>query len=259
MESCLYEGRLRHRRREPVAHAFSYRLFMAYLDLDELDEVFRGRWLWSTRRPALAWFRRADYLGDRKLPLAQAVRALVAERTGQEPRGPIRVLTHLRTFGYVFNPVTFYYCYDAAAARVETIVAEVHNTPWNERHAYVLSDGGSALGPGHHRYVFAKAFHVSPFMAMDHVYDWRFVDPGRRLVVHMDNLVAGRSLFDATMVLERRPITGRSLARALLAYPLMPARVMAAIYLQAARLRLKGIPFHSHPAEPPAALPPRTP
>lgn len=158
MHSCLYDGWVRHRRFAPRAHAFRYRLFMAYLDLTELDRVFRGRWFWSTRRPALAWFRRADYLGDPSVPLDQAVRDCVERNTGVRPRGPIRLLTHLRYFGYVFNPVSFYYCFDTADTRVETIVAEITNTPWGERHAYVLS----ARGEQPLRFRFGKAFHVSP-------------------------------------------------------------------------------------------------
>ena len=138
MQSCLYLGSLRHRRHAPRPHAFRYRVFMTYLDLGELDEVFRGRWLWSTRRPALAWMRRADYLGDPAVPLDEAVRERVARETGERPRGPIRLLTHLRMLGACFNPVSFYYCFDQAGERVETIVAEITNTPWNERHAYVL-------------------------------------------------------------------------------------------------------------------------
>jgi DUF1365 family protein len=218
---------------------------MLYLDLDELDEVFRGRWLWSARRPALAWFRRADHLGDPDVPLDVAVRDLVETRTGRRPEGPIRLLTHPRYFGYVMNPVSFYYCFDADGERVETIVAEVHNTPWGEMHAYVLE---AAAGEGRRkRFRFDKTFHVSPFMGMDQQYDWRFVDPGSRLPVHMENWEGGRLLLDATVAMKRRPITGGGLARMLLRYPFMTGKVIAAIYFQAFRLWLKRCPFHPHP------------
>ncbi len=247
MNSALYCGEVRHRRLSPVGNEFAYRLFQVYLDLDELDQVFRGRWLWSTTTPNLAWFRRADHLGDPATPLADAVRDLVESRTGRRPQGPIRLLTHLRYFGYVMNPVSFYYCCDAADKHVETIVAEVHNTPWGERHCYVLSESLNSGSDAKKLYRFEKEFHVSPFMGMRQDYAWRFNQPGAALAVHMDNFERKGKLFDATLTLERREITGFELARALLLYPFMTAKVIAAIYWQALKLRLKGAPVHSHP------------
>lgn len=246
MNSCIYQGTIGHRRRSPVPHEFRYRLFMLYLDLEELPRVFDGRWLWSARRPALAWFRRADYLGDPAVPLDCAVRDLVAERTGIRPTGAIRLLTHLRYFGYTQNPVSFFYCFDAAGTRVETIVAVITNTPWGERHAYVLPVQPDA--PQDHRVRLTKSFHVSPFMPMDVDYEWRFSPPGDRLTVHMENLVDGMPVFDATLALRREPVTGPALAGALLRYPWITASVVTGIYWQAFRLWLKGAPFHDHPA-----------
>ena len=248
MHSALYIGRLRHRRFAPREHRFNYRLFMMYVDLAELDEVFRGRWLWSARRPALAWLRRADYLGDPALPLDTAVREHVAAQTGVRPSGPIRMLTHLRYFGVGFNPVTFYYCFDANDTRVESIVAEITNTPWNERHAYVLSNAAADSTPRALRYRFAKEFHVSPFMPMEMDYDWSFGVPGERLSVNMQNFQQGARVFDATLDLTRREIGAGALARALLAFPCMTATVIAGIYLQAFKLWFKRIPFYAHPS-----------
>jgi uncharacterized protein len=248
MNSALYIGRLRHRRFAPVPHAFTYRLCMAWLDLGELDEVFLGRWFWSTRGPALAWLRRADFLGDARLPLDQAVRERVERETGKRPAGPVRLLTQLRTFGHCFNPVSFYYCYDTTGTHVEAIVAEITNTPWNERHAYVLQAPQGAAHRAKLRFHFRKSFHVSPFMPMDFNYDWRFSEPGARLAVHMKNQRAGGSLFDATLALERHEITGRSLAGALVRYPCASLLTLGRIYWQALQLRLKRVPFHAHPA-----------
>lgn len=248
MNSALYFGRVRHRRTAPVGNAFTYRIFQVFLDLAELDEVFRGSWCWSARRPALAWFRRTDHLGDPDLPLDEAVRRLAAERTGRRPNGPIRLLTHLRYFGYVMNPVSFYYCYDAAGEQVETIVAEIHNTPWGERHCYVLNQADAPGG----EHQFDKDFHVSPFMDMEQSYIWRFNQPGEALTVHMDNVERGDKLFDATLTLEKREINAASLAGALLIYPLMTAKVIAAIYWQALKLWVKGAPIYTHPKNKPA-------
>jgi DUF1365 family protein len=235
VHSAAYLGWLSHRRRAPRPHAFRYPLFMAWLDLAELDEVFRGRWLWSTRRAAPARFHREDHLGDPAQPLDGAVRDLVEARTGRRPEGPIRLLTHLRYFGYVFNPVSFYYCFDAAGARVETVVAEVNNTPWGERHCYVVNTKDRSR----------KAMHVSPFMPMDLDYRWRFSPPGERLAVHMALLRSEERLFDATLSLRRQPL-GNSL---LLRYPLMTFQVVVAIHWEALRLWLKRLPVFTHPAK----------
>jgi DUF1365 family protein len=250
MHSCIYEGTVRHRRFRPVSNEFRYRLFLMFLDLNELPELFKGRLAWSGDRFNLAYFRRADHLGDPQIPLDQAVRSLVEERTGARPSGPIRLMTHLRYFGYCFNPVSFYYCYDQAGSRVETIVAEIHNTPWQEEHCYVL---GEALNEhpvrGWKRYQFAKDFHVSPFMDMGLWYDWRFREPGESLSAHLTDIEKGTKLFDATLSLRRREISDSALTRVLISYPFMTVKVTTMIHWQALRLLTKGAPFFVHPAK----------
>jgi hypothetical protein len=252
MNSALYEGWVRHRRYalQPVSprpHDFRYRIFLLWLDLSELDRVFAGRWLWSVDRPNLASFRRKDYLGDPAIPLDEAVRQEVARQTGQRPEGPIRLLTHPRYFGYGFNPVSLYYCHGADGETLEAIVAEVTNTPWKERHVYVLPMAANLGTPDKPRFKTPKAFHVSPFLPMDLDYVWRLTRPGEHLLMHLDDLQDERKAFDATLNLRRRPLTGANLARALLRFPFMTGQVVFGIYWQALRLWLKGTPLHDHP------------
>ena len=249
MHSCLYEGRVNHRRFAPKAYAFDFRLFYAYLDLDELDQVFARRWFWSTRHPAPAWFRRSDYLGPENVPLKTAVCDRVERETGHRPLGPIRLLTHLRYFGYVFNPVSFYYCFDPADRSIEALVADITNTPWGERHAYVLPREQSISPSNSLRFRFGKDFHVSPFMPMDIAYDWLFDPPSEHLSVHMHNFQNGQKVFDAILELNRRPLDGRTCARMLASYPLLTVKVIGTIYWQALRLFLKRTPFYTHPSK----------
>jgi DUF1365 family protein len=246
VRSCLYEGRVVHRRTSPVDHEFRFPLFMVYLDLEELDAVFDRRWLWSTRRAAFARFDRRDHVGSPEVPLGETVRALVADRTGHCPQGRVGLLTNLRYAGYLINPVSFYYCWDESGEHLETVVADVTNTPWNERYTYVLDERGRsksgicASTP--------KEFHVSPFMQMDLGYRFTFTPPGERLAARIENLEGdGDRIFDALLTLERREICGSSLARSLVLHPFMTAQAAAAIYWQALRLYTKGAPFYAHP------------
>lgn len=245
--SAIYEGWVRHRRYAPHAHAFAYRICLMYLDLDELERLFAGRALWSIGGRNIAEFRRSDYLGDAHVPLADAVRARVLAATGAAPRGPIRLLTNLRYFGHCFNPVSFYYCYREDATTLETIVAEITNTPWNERHSYVLPVAAAERRGCAYAWTFAKAFHVSPFLPLQREYAWRFTAPGPSLRVHMDVLHDGARELDATLVLERREWSGPALARVLWRYPAMTLKVVAAIHWQALRLWLRRNPIYAHP------------
>jgi DUF1365 family protein len=242
--SCLYDGWVRHRRFAVSEHAFRYRIALAYVDLDELPDLLGGRLV--DPRPGLVRFRRRDYLGDASVPLAEAVRSRAAELTGERPLGPIRVLTQLRTFGHCFNPVSFYVCWRADEASVQTVLAEVTSTPWGERRAYALqARPGSALVTGE----FAKALHVSPFLGMDQRYLARMTSPGPTLSVHIENRRADALEFDATLALRRRELSRRTLAATLLRYPVPTLRVLALIYANAARLALRRVPIHPHPSQ----------
>lgn len=249
LSSCLYAGRVRHRRFGPVGHAFEYALYMLYLDLDEIDTVFKGRWFWSVNRPNLVWFRRRDFLYGTDEPLREAVSRCVMEAGGPRPQGPIRMLTHLRVWGYNFNPVTFYYCFDADGTTLSSLIAEITNTPWQERRRYVLLPDQDEGGGPMHRYRFPKDFHVSPFMPMDLDYDWRFSDPGPSLAVHMRLDQAEKKLFDASLRLEAKPLDAFHLASVLVRYPFMTLRVIAGIYFEALRLKWKGLRVYDHPHE----------
>ena len=247
MQSGIYTGHVRHRRFLPIENSFRYALFLVFADLAEMEQAFRSSPFWSVNRFNLACFLRKDHFGDPGTPLDTSVRSLVESKTGKRPSGPIRLLCHFRYFGHCFNPASFYYCYNPEGTRLETIVVEIHNTPWGEVHCYVLDESRSLARPPYQRHELEKEFHVSPFMDMDMHYDWRFREPRETLNVHMESFKENKKFFDATLTLRRREITGPLLNRVLWTYPLMTLKVTAMIYWQALRLRLKKAPFYAHP------------
>ncbi len=246
--SAVYEGWIRHRRFDPVEHDFRYGLFLMYLDLDELPGLLDPYPLFSARRRAPARFHRADFMGDPARPLAECARDTVEAETGERPTGPVRLLAGLRYFGHSFNPVVFYYCFDDTGERVEAIVADVKNIPWGERHPYVLSRKdreGPVLTDE-----LDKKLHVSPLMGMDQTYSFRAGEPGPTLSVQIESRPRqgdpGKS-FDATLSMRRHPLSPALLTRMLARYPAMSLQVVAKIYAQALRLRLKGVRPVPHP------------
>jgi DUF1365 family protein len=238
--SCIYEGTVVHRRLRPERE-FRHRIAMAYVDLDELPSLLGGRLLRSGPGPAR--FRRSDYHGDPQVPLAEAVRRTVAEHLGRAPQGPIRLLTTLRSYGVCFNPVSFYYCFDDAGAQVEAVLAEVTNTPWGERHPYVI-EGETGI--------FEKAMHVSPFMGMDHVYRCRAAAPAADLHVVIENHRGEETVFEAALAMRRYELTRATMRRISLRYPMATIRTLALIYGHAVGLRLAGVRPFPHPSRRPA-------
>jgi DUF1365 family protein len=238
-DSAIYFGDVRHRRFAEHQREFRHGLAMAYVDLDELPRLGIG-----SSRPGLVRFRRSDYFGEG--PLDVAVRDRIEADTGLRPDGPIRVLTHLRSFGHCFNPASFYYCFDRDE-RLQALLAEVTNTPWGERQSYSLVRGdrsGRVL-----RGQSEKLMHVSPFFGMDQRYEWSVAQPGETLSLHIQNREDGRVAFDATLSLARRPFTRRSLAAMTARYPFATLRILALIYGHAAAIRLRGIRTRPHPAK----------
>jgi DUF1365 family protein len=242
ISSAIYSGTVGHARRGARSHAFSYRMYMLYLDLDELPGL------------ALRSFRRSDFLGDPSRDLSLEVRDRVEAALGFRPEGPVRLLTHVRSLGYVFNPVSFYYCFERDGETLRAVVAEITNTPWGERHAYVIPAGDDGAAS-----TFEKAFHVSPFYPMEQTYRWSLARPGDSLRVDMANLEKGQEVFRATLAMRRQAWSPAALRRAVLLQPLMAWKVHAAIYWQALRLWVKGVPFHVHPAKRATAAPRSTP
>ena len=245
IDNYIYCGTIRHRRFTPISHSFSYPIFMAYFDIAKVDTMLSRSLLWNIDKPSLVSFYRKDYHGDTKKSLDEAVRETVYNKTGKMLEGPIRMLTHLRYFGYCFNPVSFYYCFDRNDKRVELIMAEVTNTPWKERHSYIISDKadkGTSLTAN-----LDKELHVSPFWGMDHSYEWLFSVPEDALVVNMKNFKDDEKVFDATLSLRRRKLNIKNLVIQTMRFPLITARVVFRIHWQALKLWVKGAPFFIHP------------
>ena len=248
-KSALYTGVLHHRRTSPKVHDFKYQVALFYLDLSEIETIFNLPLFFSHRAPSLAGFRREDYLkGDPSL--TQAVKDLILARTGKTHDGPIRLLTQIRYFGFCFNPVSFYYCFDQSE-KLQFIVSEITNTPWNERFAYVSE---VKAGDDSYRFEFKKDFHVSPFLPMDLQYIWKFnvpkpTDPKSALRVHMEDwdLKTNERVFESNLVMKPMPMTRGNLARLVFGYPLLTIKTILAIYFQAVLLKLKGATFYTHP------------
>src|SRR4051812_1453277 len=238
---ALYEGVARHYRATPTAREFSPRLFLAYLDVDALPGSLDALPGWSGRRRAPVRFRRRDFLDGDERPLGDAVRDLVDQRIGRRPAGPIYLLTQLRTFGWLFNPLSVYYCWDTAGHTLDAVVLEVTNTPWGERHWYVLDapNRGEATTMG-------KAMYVSPFLPMDVDYLVTWSPPGEALHLDIQVIREDTNVFSAGLALRRTVLDRRTAVTVLMRYPLLPFRVSVAIYRKAISLFLTRVPLYRH-------------
>ena len=250
INSCLYRGHVEHRRSLPHTHQFRYHLYMIYLDLAELDQVFADRLFWSHRFPTMNWFRRADHLGNKTIPLDQAVRQYINAETGTYPEGPIRLLTHLRQFGIQMNPVSFYYVFSRDGETLNFVIAEVNNTPWGESHCYLLKPEAWRATPGHHLPT-KKELHVSPFMAMEQEYYWRLAKPRDHLSIQIDVQTPSGKILDVSLQMQRVPLRASTLTGLAIRFPLLTLFVFLRIYIQALWLWLKKTPFYHHPKKRP--------
>ena len=245
MESSLYFGEVRHQRKSPKKHAFNYRVFMAHLFIDEIKEIFQKRWFWSIDRFNLSSFHRKDYHKPKQNDLAEAVRKTMTEQLGYEVKGPVSIITHLRTFGYCFNPVSFYYCWNEEKNKPHALMVEITNTPWHERYAKCFR--WDDCDDGKSKYAFEKEFHVSPFIGMNIDYDWRFLGPSDKLKVDMILREEEKIIFTAHLNLARKAVNSANMAWALFRFPLLTFRITFGIYWHALILRIKGCKFYPHP------------
>ena len=246
--NAMYSGTVSHKRLVPLVHAFQYKIFMFHVDVDGLDDLDLPYPLFSSSRSAVIAYRRSDYFGNPQVPLGDAIRAWVGEQRGYPPSGQIYVLSHLRVFGHVFNPVTFYYCYKPDGVGIDCIVAEITNTPWKERHAYLLTlDQNLSENPGLLKFQIDKDFHVSPFFSLEYLYEMTFSIPGKNLKVGISNYQEGSRHFHASMNLAHRELSTGSLMKQVIQMPWVTIKVVWGIYWQALKLKLKGLPYIPHP------------
>ncbi len=278
LNSCLYEGVIRHRRRTPAKNSFKFSAFMFYLDLDELNEVFDGGWFWSKRRLSYASFRRSDHLKQfsAERDLKMCVGEVLLDHGVSAEVGQVCLLTQLRYFGFRMNPISLYYCFGKTNQRLIAVIAEVNNTPWDEQHVYVIPDHeaessttadssiASAASPASTAVAserrtlkrpqrsiktekLNKSFHVSPFMHSDMYYRMIYSLPAEKIGVKMENFESGKKIFDVSMLMQKKSLTKARLFWMGVKYPVYSLKVFAGIYFQALKLYLKKVPFHPHP------------
>jgi hypothetical protein len=260
MTSCLYAGEVWHRRRRPRVHEFTYRINTFCLDLDEIERQGSPLRLLAVNRRGLFSFWDRDHADGRDGSTRAKILALVGAHGVEIVRPRILLLTGCRLFGYVFNPVAFYFCYERAGDEPGTdalraVVAEVNNT-FGERRLYVLRESVSGAAARQvRRYSARKTLHVSPFVSMDADYDFRIRPPEDEVSVTILEREGGAPVLDARIVGRRVPLSDAALLGVALRSPFLAVKVIAAIHWEALRLWLKRVPFHRHSAVPAGGTP----
>ncbi|MDF2178209.1 DUF1365 domain-containing protein [Aliiglaciecola sp. CAU 1673] len=232
-EHAIYTGRVWHARHQPTVHRFSYKMSLFWLDLDDLDSLSSTPGL-SAARWAPVQFKRDDYLTNPELPLGQVAIERMSALAGKPLKGKVFLLGQLRLLGVYFSPVNFYYLRQENG-HYSHALAEVSNTPWNERHHYLIDLDNPAETE--------KAFHVSPFNPMQMQYKWRVPQPDDALTLGI-SCYQGSRHFDALMKLDRQPVNSKTLRRVMLST--MSIKTVLAIYWQALKLWIKGTPLYTH-------------
>jgi uncharacterized protein len=253
VKSCLFTGQLTHHRVRPARHAFRYSTAYFWLDLDEIESLGRRLLLFGVNRRGVFSFYDADHLDGLGGSTRERIKDCLGARGIDLRGGAVFLLTQCRLLGYVFNPVSFYYAYEATGV-LRAIVAEVNNT-FGERHLYVLADTEREPSEDRETTVFTavKRFHVSPFLSTNAHYEFRFAPVGERLSVFIRECEGSMAMLDAHLWGKRRPLDDRALAALALRHPLSTLKVTAAIHWQALRLWRKGLPFYSHPGPVPCS------
>lgn len=246
VQSCFYKGVVRHRRFSPKKREFAFKLFYPFLDIDTVSDTLKSLPLWSTHRWSPFRFRRKDYFDRSQTPLGESIRDLVLQENGQRSIGKIMLLANVRTWGINFNPLAIYFCYsENEPIKLECIVLEVTNTPWNDRHFYVI-DASSDTQKIHHS-TFNKAMYVSPFIDSQMEYELTYSNPDKRFTMRLDVKQEGITLLDVDLWLERVGMNAKSGITLPLRYPLLPLQVLTGIYMHAMILFFRHIRVYRRP------------
>ena len=254
----LFKGTVTHTRTSPIAHQFQYSFFQIWLDVERPELIDNISPFWSSKKHNLVRFNRHHYLpnNDNKTQsLHQSICKKIQQQTNKHFQGKAYLLANLSYWGYCYNPVSFYFCYNPNG-KLEFILSEIHNTPWGERFTYVHDISSSVNKTSSQRenkandklqFKFDKQFHVSPFMPMDLQYDWQFQTAKNKILISMNLHQKEQSIFNATLNLQGEELSSYQANKLPFNYPFMCFKVLFSIYWNALRLWFKGVTFFDHP------------